>query len=161
MLSFLFAGIQFSHSQSLSPAVVSSSGSFFIGADNTSLSSTLGELAIRTIQSADFILTQGFQQPELTISSSIPDLMIGWEVSAWPNPVINDLHIFFKIPSSATFFLELFDLEGRKILINQIRVTDDPFLHTLELNGIYRGIYLLKIYSKDHSIRKIIKIEKF
>jgi hypothetical protein len=52
--------------QSIERDVVASSGDYFEGAD-ISLSWTLGETATKTYSSDDNILTQGFQQPDITL----------------------------------------------------------------------------------------------
>lgn len=53
-------------SQSIERSVVASSGDYFEGAD-ISISWTLGEIATETYITSDNMLTQGFQQPDITL----------------------------------------------------------------------------------------------
>ncbi|UCG28339.1 MAG: hypothetical protein JSV24_02975, partial [Bacteroidales bacterium] len=50
------------YAQQLSPTVVSSGGSYS-SAGGYSISATIGEIAVTTLQSGNYTLTQGFQQP--------------------------------------------------------------------------------------------------
>ena len=52
--------------QTLSPSVISSAGGYF-NAANGSLSWTMGETVIQTLQSGSNMLTEGFQQPEVQV----------------------------------------------------------------------------------------------
>jgi hypothetical protein len=66
-VSILFlAGALFCSAQSIEREVVASSGDYFEGA-GISLSWTLGEIATETYTSGNTILTQGFQQPGVTV----------------------------------------------------------------------------------------------
>lgn len=67
ILTIVFlAGAIICFSQSIERNVVGSSGDYFEG-DDISLSWTLGEIATETFISGDNILTQGFQQPSITL----------------------------------------------------------------------------------------------
>ncbi|MBN2173918.1 MAG: hypothetical protein JW731_07295 [Bacteroidales bacterium] len=60
------AGALFCSAQSIERQVIASSGDYFEGA-NISLSWTLGEIATETFTGGNLILTQGFQQPGVTL----------------------------------------------------------------------------------------------
>src|SRR4051812_9015968 len=62
----LFICIQ-AGAQSLSPKVIASAGGYFTSA-NASLSWTLGETMGQTFTNGNNVLTQGFQQPYVTVS---------------------------------------------------------------------------------------------
>lgn len=64
----LITGIAYTYSQSLTLTVIASAGSYY-ESDNLRLSYTLGEIAVSTLSTSNLILTQGFQQPTLIISS--------------------------------------------------------------------------------------------
>jgi len=67
ILTIVFlTGAMICSSQSIERDVVASSGDFFEG-DNISLSWTLGEIAVETYDNGSNILTQGFQQPGITL----------------------------------------------------------------------------------------------
>ena len=64
--TLLFFGVISCLSQSIERSVVASSGDYYeVG--NISLSWTLGEIATETYTSGNTILTQGFQQPDITL----------------------------------------------------------------------------------------------
>jgi len=62
----LYAGL---HAQTLSPKVTPSSGGYLTGGNN-SLSWTMGETDIKTLQNGN-MLTQGFQQPEIDLLTGV------------------------------------------------------------------------------------------
>jgi hypothetical protein len=64
--AILFFGVFTCLSQSIERSVVASSGDYFEGA-GISLSWTLGEIATEAYTSGNTILTQGFQQPDITL----------------------------------------------------------------------------------------------
>ena len=66
ILAMLLSGITACFSQSIERDVVASSGDYFEGA-GISLSWTLGEIATETYISGNTILTQGLQQPDITL----------------------------------------------------------------------------------------------
>ncbi len=65
-ITFFLVGITTCLSQSIERSVVASSGDYY-EAGNISLSWTLGEIATETHTSGNTILTQGFQQPDITL----------------------------------------------------------------------------------------------
>ena len=66
ILLFAFCIVHYSLAQTLSPKAMPSSGGYFVAAGN-SLSWTLGEPFYTTLQNGNSMLTQGFQQPYLTL----------------------------------------------------------------------------------------------
>jgi len=66
LLIVFFASVLICPAQSIERDVVASSGDYYEGA-NISLSWTLGEIAIETYDNGSNILTQGFQQPGITL----------------------------------------------------------------------------------------------
>lgn len=61
-----------------------------------SLSWTLGEVAIETLVGANLILTQGFQQSKLTVTTIDDMQLLGIELSVFPNPTNSHLFIDIK-----------------------------------------------------------------
>ena len=103
----------FSYAQTLSPEVISTAGDFFEVSGVGSLSWTLGEPVVETFtgQSADVILTQGFQQPE-DFGVGITEVFNtgNMSFSLYPNPAINNVRIDLTYDQSATLSLQLIDL---------------------------------------------------
>lgn len=93
----------FVYSQSLSPAVISSSGNHFESAGG-SLSWTLGETVTATFTGANFALTQGFQQPfGIQITGIDLDLLVFLEGPYHNTEMKTDLNSAGLIPLSQPY----------------------------------------------------------
>ena len=144
----------------LSPQVISSAGETL---DNgtISLSYTLGELAITTLEAGSLVLTQGFQQP-LDIGTYAPEtLELDWQVKAWPNPVNRELNLQINQDIKEDIIVETFDLMGRLHLSTKIEKLLPYDIHTLDVSGLDKGVYIIKIRTEDYSLQKIVKIQKY
>lgn len=114
---------------------------------NTSISSTLGEIAIKTLTSTDFILTQGFQQGAIKVNTLIDEKDFTLKIKVYPNPVTHSL----IIESDKESLYELYNINGQKILtINKSNPTE-----IIDFSNYSSGIYLLKINNQE--THKIIK----
>ena len=144
---------------SLSPQVISSSGDYL---DNgtISISYTLGELAIATLEAGSLVLTQGFQQPLQigTFTRETPDM--NWQVKAWPNPVLKELNLQISSEIQKDLFIETFDLSGRLHLSQKIETPISSEPYTLDFSGLDLGVYFVKIRTADYSMLEIVKIQK-
>ena len=158
-LIVLILGCHILSAQSIDMFVLASAGDDFSN-ETLSISSTLGEMMIETISSENHILTQGFQQSRLTLDTWLQDSYNQWEVRIYPNPVEDLLTIHINGDYYGRIRIELFDLKGRKLMIN---LSEKPFSMAdvqLDLNNIVTGFYLLKITSYDFKYCKITRIEK-
>src|SRR5687768_674543 len=63
--NILFAQVQISHQ------VIGSTGNFTVTSNGTSVSSTVGESAVTTLQGSNNTLTQGFQQPASSLALKV------------------------------------------------------------------------------------------
>ena len=123
LVCILFVSIV--NSQTLSPQVITSSGSYFVGSKAT-LSWTLGECIIETGYSTTNILTQGFQQPEYAITGIEEETNNNFKVSVYPNPAID--YITIEITSNPpiderTFKVKIIDLSGKVFYQQLIKQT--------------------------------------
>jgi hypothetical protein len=143
----------FCSSQSLSPEIVSSSGSFFSNGTNQ-LSWTLGEPVINTESAGNFILTQGFHQ---TLLSANPvNFISDYNIKVFPNPTQDLLQI--KIDSAPDDYqFDLYDIVGRNIKSTIINQSNFIQLSLAELSA---GNYLLKITDKEHRLIQAFKVQK-
>ena len=143
----------------LSPQVVASAGDYL---DNgtISLSYTLGEIAINTLEAGSLVLTQGFQQSmEIgTFNPETPDL--NWQVKAWPNPVVKELYLQINSDIQEDLILETFDLSGRLHISRKIETPLYSETYTLDFSGLEMGVYFVKIRTADYSLQRIVKIQK-
>ncbi len=73
------------------------------------------------------------------------------KLSVFPNPATNYLDV--KIDGEQSFYLlELFDMQGRKVLSQQLW----ELKNRLDIQHLERGTYLLKVYSKGQQLTKRI-----
>lgn len=141
-----------SHSQTLSPEVVGSSGDYY-SASPGQLSWTLGELSIETYNGSSNQLTQGFHQPENGVVSinQFDDVL---QINAYPNPFKTILTIESK---SENIRISVYDALGNIVLNDSII---DPGPKQLDFTTLESGIYLLK-FSDNSGILATTKVQKF
>ena len=137
--------------QSLTPEVIASSGSTFT--DGTSqLDWTLGEPATSSFTAGSDLLTQGFHQPQLLITTI--DAIETISVSVFPNPTISNLNIQFT-DAKAHCIAELYTAEG-KLLISKAYTNTKEF--QIEMATYTAGNYIL--YIKENNKKSSYKISK-
>ncbi len=158
----LFSMALFSFSmwgQSLSPTVVASAGDYF---DNgtVSISFTVGEVAVTTLEAGDVILTQGFQQPFELDVTAVDDQEISWSVKTYPNPVKENLHVKFTLEKPDDFTVVVMDLTGKKVFIKKYTQVRSGEVKDIDFQNFAPGIYLISLTSEDKSVRKIYKVQK-
>jgi hypothetical protein len=84
---------------SLCRQVVGASGITNTTESNLQWSYTVGETAVFTLRSASgtFIMTQGFQQPDVCVPSSVtsPEIAADWQLQIYPNPASQWINVNF------------------------------------------------------------------
>jgi len=157
LLLILFSGTnafaqQLSH-QVLLPAagVVSTVG--------INYSQTIGETAVTLISSADYILTQGFQQPGIKLIPEDPPLGNG--VKAYPNPVVDYLTIELFGETLRSFRVTVININGTIVYTEDLSFMK-KYWYKLEIpvSGLANGIYFVRVVSTDGFIGRSFKIEK-
>lgn len=159
----LFASVvlatQFTFGQiELSPTVLASAGDY-AEADGISLSWTLGEIAVMTLEQGDLILTQGFQQ-----SYKLPDGIdldpINWQIVAYPNPVGNELKIQFDVLEPTDFWVEIQDVTGRLLSQKQYKEIHPGDIIPVSMSSYKYGVYFFKVFTPDRQQMRVISIRK-
>lgn len=132
--------------------VVSTSGDCF-EKPSGSITFTLGECVTETFESGNVMLTQGFHQPVLKVTSIESVKTIS--VTAFPNPTSDILYLQINEESISGYYYELYDITGKQLSSELITksITEIPF------SNRSFGTYLLKIFKDDKSVQtlKIIK----
>jgi len=145
--------------QSLSPQVIASAGDYF---DNgtVSLSWTLGEPVIETYTSANLILTQGFQQPELLtvgIGSVKKDDLFA---NLYPNPTFKTIKLDLKYSNSSTLIVQLLNTLGQIIKTENFDVVKNQINnYQLDLDGLSAGMYQIRL-TDNGKLVETYKIQK-
>jgi len=151
----LFCGSASSFSQQLTPQVVASSGDYFVGASST-LSWTLGEIAIDTYVGTSNQLTQGFQQPEINFLE-IEDLDSEISMSVYPNPTSAEFNFEVK-DNSEILTIQILDASGKLIYADTYSGNS---IKKIDLTNYADGLYLLQVSSPEKGLLKTLKIQKF
>ncbi|MES2140658.1 MAG: T9SS type A sorting domain-containing protein [Bacteroidota bacterium] len=139
----LFCAIHYSDAQSLSPQVISSSGTSFTNGSNQ-LEWTLGELSTSPLTNGSNSLTQGFHQGNLNITS-IDNFDDTYGLTIFPNPAIDLIQIQFE-KGNENNLIELYSAEG-KLLLTQS--SNYQTLCQIDIGMYDIGTYLIKINNKN------------
>lgn len=141
--------------QSIEPQVIASAGEHF---DNgtTQLSWTLGEVVIDTYDNGTNILTQGFHQTELTVTS-IEEVLSNISLNMYPNPTSELLNIELG-NNEADINLQLFDMGGKLVYSDKIEAYQTKFV--LPMNTVATGNYLVQMQSVDGKMNTTHKVMK-
>jgi hypothetical protein len=137
----------FSFAQSTSPQVISTSGnSFNIG--SSQLDWTLGEPVTATLNAGSNLLTQGFHQPNLTVTS-INQPQTGYTVNIFPNPSTDVINIEFK-DRKGNLTVQLSSVDGK---ILESKKVDNLITLQLTMAQYKAGTYLLSIMDDQSKVR--------
>lgn len=153
---FIFAccAIKFSVAQSLSPEVITSSGTSF---DNGSsiLDWTLGEPLTTTFSGSNEMLTQGFHQPNLVVTS-VDNELATYSVTLSPNPTVDLLQLDIQNKLNEVLFIDLYTIEGKLIKSQQINSTTHL---QIDMGTYTTGPYQLSIKNNSGKIKtfRIVK----
>jgi hypothetical protein len=132
--------------QRISSQVTNLSG-FDLSAYNLVVSVSIGEPAIATFTQSDYILTQGFLQPEILPCKEVA-------LSYYPNPAEDEMTVELKGCDAKITGMLLYDPWGR--LITTIQPTKNNRVY---LGNISPGVYFLQI-QLSNSMSETIKIAK-
>ena len=141
-------------------SVLSSQGDISKG-DAMSLTWTLGELSIASIQTANGLITEGFHQPQLQVASvqSKQEKNVSpFTVSVFPNPVQGILNIKNTSTEENTLTIFLYDATGQKVL--QVFDKTKAKNTSIDLSNLANGLYLLSIKDENGLIIETFKITK-
>ena len=152
----LFASTEL-FSQYSSPQLISSSGSYNIN-QTGSISWSLGEVTTSTLVSNDVVLTQGFQQPSISIVDQVKTIDPDLQISAYPNPTANNITIAWNSPNLENCIINLYSLKG--IILKQHIVTRYQFSQTIDLTGFDSGLYILHVVNPENQVIYITLISK-
>lgn len=141
--------------QSITPEVIASAGEHY---DNGSvqLSWTLGEVMIDTYDNGTNILTQGFHQTELTVTS-IEETLSDVRMNLFPNPTSEYLNIELG-NNEKDINLQLYDMSGKLIHQDVINAYDTKYV--LPMQSIATGKYLVQMQSEDGKLNTTHQVVK-
>ncbi len=142
----------------LEPSVIASGGSYAEN-ESMSISWTLGELATTTLSGGDMILTQGFHQP-IDFGTGISTIELNWGITAYPNPVADELNIRFDIDRTRDFWIEIQDVTGRVLSLEQHKEVFPADVLQINTSNFTYGVYFLKVFTLDREQSQVLSIRK-
>lgn len=133
--------------QRVSPQIANSAG-FDLSNGGIVISFSLGEPAVATFSNSDFIITQGFLQPEIIPCSDT-------ELTYYPNPAQDELTVDINGCETKIESMQLIDIWGR--LITTIMPTPD---NKVFLGDVSPGVYFLRVFltNTESQTLKIAKV---
>lgn len=145
----------FGMAQSITPEVIASAGEHY---DNGSvqLSWTLGEVMIDTYDNGNNIVTQGFHQTQLTVTS-IERELVDIEMNVYPNPTSEFLNIELG-RNDKDIDLQLYDMSGKLIHKDVINAYDTKYV--LPMQSVATGKYLVQMQSEDGKVNTTHQVVK-
>lgn len=96
----------------------------------------------------------------LPIDQSGIDTNFDWNVSAYPNPVEDFLHLEFELPEARELFLKVTDASGKVVLIQEAQPFVNGSNSDLDLTNCPPALYLLQISSIDLKSQRVLRIQK-
>ncbi|OYT17645.1 MAG: hypothetical protein B7C24_01425 [Bacteroidetes bacterium 4572_77] len=142
--------------QSLDPNVSSSGGDYFQN-DQNSLSWTIGETIISTLEN-DAFLTQGFHQDTYTVIGIKENAISDISINIFPNPTRDLLNIQYQSTDNKQedIIIQLLDMSGR-VLKEEKHYSSSQIIQ-INLQSYERAYYLLRIINKKQiNTYKIVK----
>ena len=97
------------------------------------------ELITETVSNNNAVITSGFNQPVLTIISSIENIQTKVEISIFPNPTSQIVNI--KYSGQLPVVAKVLSVNGQVISNKQINET----ISQLDFSSNAKGIYLIEI----------------
>jgi len=89
--------------------------------------------------------------------TGIMDLSLTGELTIYPVPASQFLHIEYRGEKEEDLYLSLFDSSGRKVIQKEYKRKKE-ISDTLELEGLARGVYYLRLYSGQRQLIKQVAI---
>ena len=147
-----------SFSMAYAQQTVPASGGDAIGSGGSS-SYTVGQVVYTINSGATGSVAQGIQQPyEISTLVGLEVTEINLELTAYPNPTNNVLHLSIGNYKNEKLSYQLYDIQGRKLAGESIK--DNPT--SIVLQDFSGSSYLLNVLDKNQLIKtfRIIKTNK-
>jgi len=144
------------NAQSISPQVIASAGTHYTGS-NAQLSWTIGEPVITTVSNGSNIITQGFHQTLLNVTSVEEQSVAGINVTVFPNPTSDVLNINLT-NNLKDLQMDLYDMSGKLLQARKIGAAEGNV--QISMTEYARANYLLRLYSIDGSVNYTYKVQK-
>ena len=140
-------------SQEISRSVKGTSGGSYASGGN-SMDFVIGEPVTANYANASYILTQGFIQGNMIITSVEPEANV--DIQVWPNPVGSSLHVQYDASRLQTPVLTVYDSNGR--VLEKKQAMSDQL--TMDFSAYQSGVYVLEITDGSERVKTIQLIKQ-
>jgi len=149
-----------SKAQTLSPIVVSSSGSFY-SSTNAMLSLTVAEMTmVETFSKPTAILTQGFQQAEQLTVSIVENIESTDNVNIYPNPTSGSFNIDYYALEEGSYDIKIIDMVGMNVFKGTYANGIGENIQKIDLSQLKQGIYLIELSHLNSSNVEVSSLYK-
>jgi hypothetical protein len=131
--------------------VITPSAGYF-EAPSISLNWTIGEIAVETYINDDIILTQGFNQANIVITSATEELLTDISIMVYPNPVQNILTIKVWTDHPNRLKAKVYDLAGTTLISENINQGSTQ----IDIGSLAPSDYILKICDNKQVIKSLV-----
>ncbi len=132
--------VKFSIAQSLSPLIISTSGTSFTNS-SSQLDWTIGEPVTAALSNSNNLLSQGFHQPNL-LTTAINDVPADYSVTLFPNPAVDFVTLQIQNLLNEVLIIDLYTIEGK--LLKSQQINSSTHLQ-IDMTAYNSGTYLLSI----------------
>jgi hypothetical protein len=144
--------------QKITSQVIDASGGTH-RANGYSMTYSIGQTAVETLKSANYIITQGFQQANQNTMIDTKDepQQPDFQATIFPNPTQDVLNLSIENTNEKGFRIALYNLAGQQI-------SQSSFLgntHQIEVSQLPVGEYILRLQNIDNQkimVSKFLKI---
>jgi len=140
-------------SQEISRSVKGTSGGSYASGGN-SMDFVIGEPVTANYANASYILTQGFIQGNMIITSVEPEANV--DIQVWPNPVGSSLHVQYDASRLQTPVLTVYNSNGR--VLEKKQAMSDQL--TMDFSAYQSGVYVLEITDGSERVKTIQLIKQ-
>jgi len=150
----ILLGIISINAQSVSRYAVNTAGGS-VSNDEYSIDYAIGEVFTASYDSDDYIITEGFIQPEVTtIVDAINVLEDNDNIVIYPNPVIENINLKLKGFEGKTINVRLIDITGKLRLDDEYKIKNETEEIQIDAKDLSQGIYFVNILMEDEILKR-------
>ncbi|MFO7864731.1 MAG: T9SS type A sorting domain-containing protein [Salinivirgaceae bacterium] len=135
--------------------VTASSGGSYAGG-SYSLNYTIGESVVETLIGSS-ILTQGFHQSKLTVTSIYEYRYLGAKINLYPNPTTSNLNIIIAA-NAKNYSVMVLNEFGKTLKVEKVWIGESPSV--IDFNDFKPGVYFLRVIDKPGIVLQTFKVVK-
>ncbi|MEL6588610.1 MAG: T9SS type A sorting domain-containing protein [Bacteroidota bacterium] len=160
LLSVLFLWTASLNAQSIDRFVIGATGGYDTNA-TIQLESTLGELAVETVQSGNLIFHQGFHQTNPPFNTDVEDDFQLVAYRLFPNPTAGQLQLELSSEQAIELEITVWDLKGAQTAIPAVYLNAaKTHMVRLDLRALAAGTYFCRIENAKTGAFQALQVQK-